>query len=260
MDWFHIECIKIPQSTYMGLMNDQLFWFCGRCMDSVKDYLDKGKKMDLASLDDGNSNVNSADTSKGIGKKNFKSSVSRIGNWKPVTKGCKPKSLSGEVGPVATGNRFTLLGEAEGEPEVVIMGDSIIRDQGKFLRKRTSRKCTSFCYPGAGVEKITSVLEEQSSICPCPTIVSVGTNDVKTVPSEVLKRKFMKLIRSLQERRTGIVIGILPRMWETQEWSSRALGLNRWLSEQCSLAGVIFVDLWRKYIRRLGFMAPMVFT
>ena len=233
-DWYHIGCISIPSSCYKGLNNDRIFWFCGRCVNDVKSYLDNFKTKD------------SAEKSDNIGKEED-SRTQDSGSWKTVTDGVKPRPSPSKVEPVIHNNRFALLGESGDDPEVELFGDSMIRDQHRLLKKRTNRKCAGFCYPGAGVEKISSVLVEQSGSC--PVIVSVGTNNVKTVPSEILKQKYLKILEQLQERRNGILCGILPRMKEKSEWCSRAIGLNNWLSQECSHRDIVFVDLWHKFIR-----------
>ena len=174
--------------------------------------------------------------------------------WR-VVKGSKKTSsfaIAARPPPLPISNRFDGLKEddVEVDPEVLIVGDSMIRGQGSIFPKRTGRRCRAVCLPGAGVERVTrafSGLEGNES----PTVVVTGTNDVASFSSEALKRRYGELLSELKERRShSVLVGILPRMSAGDEWSSRAMGVNRWLSGQCSSHGFSFIDLWEYFAWR----------
>ena len=168
--------------------------------------------------------------------------------WRVVKGSAKPPStvFASRSPPIPTSNRFDGLeeDEADTDSEILFVGDSMIRGLGSIFPKKTGRRCRAVCLPGAGVERVTQSLSVSEGNL-SPTVVVTGTNDVASFSSEALKRRYGDLLRELKERRSpSVLVGILPRMSAGGEWSSRAIGVNRWLAGQCSSLGVSFLDLW----------------
>ena len=62
---------------------------------------------------------------------------------------------------------------------------------------------------------------------------------------------YHSLLQRLREaRKPTIVTGILPRRWATNEWYSRALGLNSRVRELCRDMRLKFVDAWAMFYGR----------
>ena len=51
-------------------------------------------------------------------------------------------------------------------------------------------------------------------------------------------------LKNKNGNRNVIIVGILPRLKESLTWSSKALAINNWLEQQCSLYNFQFLDLW----------------
>ena len=129
------------------------------------------------------------------------------------------------------------------EDYVQIVGDSMLRGLPVTKNLMKKRKSLTSCHPGARIERVTAVLETEE--VRGPTIVSVGTNDVGTVPLTELKDRYNKLLKVMKDRRVpSVLVGVLPRCFASPKWRSQSLYINRWLSEQCSNLGIHFVDLW----------------
>ena len=127
--------------------------------------------------------------------------------------------------------------------DVVMVGDSMLRDQGVIFRRRTKKRALVKCFPGAGIEKISGSLPKVKSALQA-TVVSVGTNDVGENSSAELRLKYRNLLAKLSGRRSpSIIVGLLPRMKEGKTWSDRARELNLWLHRQCNERNLIFINL-----------------
>ena len=170
--------------------------------------------------------------------------------WVNVTQGSKPRASDTKEKPVASYNMFASLElsdlDEQEEAYVQIIGDSMVRGLPVTNNMVKKKKHITSCHPGARIDRITSVLEIEE--VQGPTIVSVGTNDVGSDTLKELKDKFRKLLKAIEDRRVpSVMVGILPRCFASPKWRSRALYINRWLSEQCSILGVHFVDLWDNF-------------
>src|ERR1700678_2874085 len=105
-----------------------------------------------------------------------------------------PRRQSGDAPSIPMVNRFAVLGRAGtsssvddgasqpttiGIPEVVLMGDSLVRG----VRVRDSNKpvnSTTYCYPGVRVQHLTAQVKHVlGKVGPCPVVVMhVGANNV----------------------------------------------------------------------------------
>lgn len=174
--------------------------------------------------------------------------------WRVVESSSRGLRIRRGPRPLPLSNRFGVLKEAEAGvtgDSVLFVGDSMIRDQAIILRRTTGRRAEGFCFAGAGISKISQTLKASEKF-PCKTtVVEVGTNDVGTSTSESIRAAYRDLLVTLKERRCpAVMVGILPRMSAGALWSSRAIGVNNWLSSQCSSLGIPFVDLWDVFVRR----------
>ena len=157
--------------------------------------------------------------------------------------------LANSASPVKINNRFSVLEEVE-ETKVNIVGDSIIRDQGIIMRRRSRKRCQATCFPGAGIEKIAASLPVLKSPFQA-TVVAVGGNDIggEKIPS--LRIKFRALLSKLAERRSpGVVMGILPRLKANNKWANDVWEINNFLHKQCIERGLTFINCWEYFQKR----------
>ena len=127
----------------------------------------------------------------------------------------------------------------------IILGDSMIRDQGVILFEKGVVNCEVNSDGGAKIEQVTrSVKNKVAKNNDANIVVSVGTNNIYE-NTEVVKAKYIDLINELKNRRANsAILGILPRPKAGQEWNSRAIYLNNWLSKICTENNIYFVDMW----------------
>lgn len=239
-DWYHIQCVGISVLLFRGLSKDSIYWSCRKCKPLVDEFMNRNRKGDVGS----EIKVDTVVSVEG------KSEMCKdYGSWRKIA-GCKPRQVR-DAEPISLRNRFTSLPEESEVEDVLVYGDSIVRGIGiESVNKGSSRRrrFRVSCYPGQGV---TRVSEGLSSIEEKPLVVSVGGNDIGSVGSEELKRRFRDMLDRLRDRRsTSVVMGILPRRFESREWSSRAIALNRWLDRQCLNLGFNFIDSWSYFINR----------
>ncbi len=97
---------------------------------------------------------------------------------------------------------------------MILVGDSMIHRQVVEFCGRGPRRRRNYCYPGAGIDDITAVLEE---ISPQATndslfVIHIGTNDITTTRSEEMLEKYRRLIQQYKSKSPNILIsGVLPR-------------------------------------------------
>ena len=165
-----------------------------------------------------------------------------------------------------TSNRYSLLrdemsGDVDEEEycdsshvEDTLIGDSLVRGLGMALRKVKKSPTTIYVYPGAKIENIQKRMEnfvqpEKKSM----TIINVGSNNVfqKSVASQEVIERYRSLIGTLKDRCNNItMIGIMPRMFESDFRLSRAIGINDKLSLLCNEANIVFIDPWLEFSGR----------
>lgn len=158
--------------------------------------------------------------------------------------------------PLETRNSFSALSDIDEplvDPQVLMIGDSMLRDQGVIFNRRCKKKAFVKCFPGAGIDMVASAIP-RDDLAHQVTVVSVGTNDVKNSTLAAVKLRYREMLSKLRERRSPtILMGILPRLRVTKDWTNRAREINRWLHEKCVESNVIFINLWdyfssRKYL------------
>ena len=145
----------------------------------------------------------------------------------------RPLSLGGKGDAYQRGLKGGLLNR------VGVFGDSMTRNLGSKISGEVSVNC----YPGCGVKKVRdSIVGSRVSGC---EVVWVGTNDIGDRRSIELESKFSELVKTLEGRDSmSIVVGVLPRVRESNEWLSRAQSLNDFLEKECKKAGIMFVNNW----------------
>lgn len=162
----------------------------------------------------------------------------------------------------ATSNRFSLLAE-EQEEETVLIGDSMVKDQGEHFGLKKKRKVRS--YPGANAQKIEEVVCKTKMENNRATMIIQATgNDLflrngTAGQTEPLVKQLENTVEMAKTKTSnGIVIGILPRLKVSHFTLSKAIGINERLKSICQQKKVTFIDLWdtfydkRKLYKRDG--------
>ena len=163
----------------------------------------------------------------------------------------------------AVRNRFSLL-TAEEEEETVLIGDSMVKDQGKHfgLKNKNKRKVRS--YPGASTKKLKEEIGKMKTEKKTTVIIQASGNDLflrngNAGPTEPLMMQLEDTIRTARNKTNkAIVLGIIPRINVSHYALSKAIGINDRLKSICHRNGVRFVNLWdtfygnRKLFKRDG--------
>ena len=178
--------------------------------------------------------------------------VSKFNAFKLVSgsRAC-PRATVCEPASVAVANRFDLL---QDETETILIGSSMVRDQGKHFSSKNAKKRINKCYPGAKIKNIVSHVNElrikgkQSRI-----ITMVGSNDIfsfdkKERSTEVIYKDFVALTDSLNDKtENAVMVGVLPRLRENHIQLSKAIGLNERVKKMCQEKGITFLDYWNDF-------------
>ena len=173
------------------------------------------------------------------------------------------KSKKQPENEIVTCNRFSLL--ANEEEETVLIGDSMVKNQGEHFGLQNTRKRKVRSYPGASARKIDEEIRKLNIAKKKTTIiVQASGNDLflkngnsgRTEPLvETLKRT---IDTAKNKTKNTLVIGILPRLNVSHFSLSKALGINERLKAICQMEEVTFIDLWdtfygnRKLFKRDG--------
>lgn len=137
------------------------------------------------------------------------------------------------------------------ELQCLLIGSSMVR---QVLLPRAE----TFCYPGAQVSHINSVLPHIIHSNPAASMVvtHIGSNDLKSEKSESLKTDFKALIDSvLTAGKQCIVSGPMPSPRFGDIKFSRARQLHVWLKQYCLSMGIPFVDNFNVFWNRPSFFA-----
>ena len=181
-----------------------------------------------------------------------------VASSEPV--GCRNSfSLLGEVGldevievPVAESERVRVDGR-KGSPEVLVVGDSMVRYLDRTFCEKQRKKRMRVCFPGAGVRDVTERYDRvvAGSARESVVVLHVGSNDVERVRSEELIGRYRELLEKVgRSGRKCIMSGVLPRMNVGSMWHARAIGLNERVKEMCRSMNVQFMDEWSKFYGR----------
>lgn len=124
-----------------------------------------------------------------------------------------------------------------------------------MVRNVSIRKAETFCYPGARIPDLNSMLPLLISkhSAASTVIVHVGSNDIKLQQSEKLRDDFKTLINTLLESgKQCVVSGPFPSPRYTDMVFSRIRQLHTWLKGYCCTMGIPFVDNFAAFTDRPG--------
>uniref|UniRef100_A0A3B4ZB61 SGNH hydrolase-type esterase domain-containing protein n=1 Tax=Stegastes partitus TaxID=144197 RepID=A0A3B4ZB61_9TELE len=131
----------------------------------------------------------------------------------------------------------------------VVIGDSVVRNIKLYA-------AATYCVPGARV----SDLLERIPALPIKhadagkVVIHIGTNDIASQQSEVLKRDFNSLFNLLKNCRKSVFIsGPLLSFHRGVGRFSRLLSLTTWLQSACSLHNLVLIDNFNLFWERAAF-------
>ena len=174
------------------------------------------------------------------------------GDWRRAKSGGRPGRAK-TIPPVSLGNRFEVLASVDdsGKEEVdtLVIGDSRVRP---LRRAFGGGKDRCVVKPGAKVADIDLAVGTELSRCsPSRVVVQVGVNNIGPRASVRIEKEYRSLLQRLSEARKPVYItGVLPRIWASSEWHSRALALNFSVRKMCADMGLHYVDLWDEFYGR----------
>ena len=165
----------------------------------------------------------------------------------------KPNKSLGKEAVIATSNRFSLL--AEEEEETFLIGDSMVREQGRCfgMGNKGKRKVRSF--PGASAKKVVEevkkveVKNKKSTV-----IVHTGSNDLylrngKVGQTEPIINELEKVVDAIASKtENGMIVGVFPRLNASHYALSKAIGINDRISAVCHRKGVRFLNIWDTFV------------
>uniref|UniRef100_A0A8C4SF63 SGNH hydrolase-type esterase domain-containing protein n=1 Tax=Erpetoichthys calabaricus TaxID=27687 RepID=A0A8C4SF63_ERPCA len=178
------------------------------------------------------------------------------GEWVTVRRGSKNPKCSPPAprSPIRTQNRFSALRSAPVETEnkkVLIIGDSIVRNVRipNYVKPAVHVKCLT----GAKISGIEAALDRVADDEVSTLLLHVGTNDIYSQQSEVLKRNFISLcIKAKRKCRNLVVSGPLPRLYRGDVIYSRLHSLHCWLETWCN-QDIGFINNWDLFWERPRF-------
>ena len=167
-----------------------------------------------------------------------------------VRNGIKPNATSVVSATVPLENRFAALqNEAEPEPDVMLVGDSLVRGQdNEFCRKRPRRKHR--CYPGQKIEDITERVDYivENSTENTLFVTVVGTNNLRSENATDIVDKYRAMIKEFADRRRKVAVcGIIPR-YDVGPVTFRKMSVvNRQVEALCRQESMHYFDLWHHF-------------
>ena len=167
-----------------------------------------------------------------------------------VRNGRKATTQNLENTTVPLQNRFAVLQEeADPEPDVMLVGDSLVRGQDdEFCREKPRRKFR--CYPGQKIEDITERVDYlvENSTEDTMFVTVVGTNNLRSDTATEIVDKYRVMIRDFASRRRKVAVcGIIPRYDVGPEMFRKMSVVNRKVDELCRKEGMHFFDLWHHF-------------
>lgn len=180
--------------------------------------------------------------------------------FKVVKKGPKPSSALTPLSPIPTFNRFSALEDVGNEEEnsIVLVGDSMVRNQKHFFAQRKSNRKV-FSYSGvslSGDRNITSKIDQftEGADSKSSFIIEVGTNDLLNLkrhqtPQKLIEnyRSLLHQIRDRTQSNNLCILGLMPVMFESLGDISDRKSINELLSKLAVDEGVKFVSWWNDF-------------
>ena len=155
-------------------------------------------------------------------------------------------------------NKFEVLNNNE-DLNSIILGDSQLRNIGTIInyrkKKGSKKKNLVTCYPGADTKFITSKIQElQTDAEKTDLVIHIGGNNIrrfndgKFAQTEEIIQSYKEVIEAAKLKgRKVVMMGIIPRRLETNEWHSRAIAINDRIKSICRNQLVNFIDVWEAF-------------
>lgn len=126
---------------------------------------------------------------------------------------------------------------------VVMFGDSMLRGVGQKL-ERNSQMFSIKSVGGARIENITEILKETSIREDSHVVAVVGTNNLGSDGTEIIRSKYREMLKMLSEVKCKkvSVVGIFRRAKDDGYTESKRLAVNVCLSELCGEFKVEYID------------------
>lgn len=177
-------------------------------------------------------------------------------------KASRPKRVSSPVS-FETPNKFQILEDVE--DYTILLGSSIVRDQNANFAAKNPKKRRVMCFPGAKINQINKEIENIKLISKKSHLITlIGSNDIFSKEGsnkrlDDIREEFMKLTDTIKAKTNkGIVVGILPRLQESQRNLGRAYSINNRVQSMCEEKGITFLNLWDQFYDRSLFQADGV--
>ena len=155
-----------------------------------------------------------------------------------------------EVKGIKIRNRFAVLSQEE----TLLIGDSIVREQKDSFANMNRQKRKVKSFPGCKTKKVVEEVRKLELKSKNSTVIThVGSNDLflrgnKTGNSEQIVEDLKSLVDITAEKsNNGIIVGMLPRWYESHYALSKAIGINDRIKKYCTQKKVEFLDLRDTY-------------
>ena len=159
--------------------------------------------------------------------------------WPKIGEGTQKADKARKAKGVSFAEKF----KNKGDDTIVVMGDSLVRGVGLKLQTQ-SQMCSTVCKGGARIEDIEEEIGKLQDNEDRHLVVMVGTNNVKVDGSEVVYKKYERLVESLKKikNRAVTLIGI-PRRYDVGGLvNSRRWNINARLKELCSTSDIKYLE------------------
>ena len=133
---------------------------------------------------------------------------------------------------------------------VLIIGDSIVRDQDKYFVDLKPRHRKRICMPGATLATIHSKCIEELEKTGNDTvhIINGGNNDIKHIKPSIIIDKMKQIIDLYKvKERTLCVTEILPRDSDPEKWQDETYVINQKLKQLCLEKKVLFIETYFEF-------------
>ena len=144
-------------------------------------------------------------------------------------------------------------GQTAKRREVMIVGDSILRNTASSVRSLDPLTTTVCCLPGASVKHITENVDrllERTGDDPV-VVVHIGTNNIGRDRPRSLQNKFRELGRKLKDKtKTVVFSGILPAPCKGPYGQLEIQNQNAWLKSWCTQEGFTFLEHWSTFYNK----------
>ena len=136
--------------------------------------------------------------------------------------------------------------------KVLLLGDSMVREQSIYLRDKNCKNITVSSNSGARIAEINNMLTSDKLRNSDDIIfAAVGTNNIGRDSGVSIQKNYEDLIINLKKRKTkSAICGIIPRVRASANWNIYASNWNKWLRVRCLDAGIHFIDTWEQFYNK----------